>query len=90
MPVQISIRCEIENKNVVYDGYSPVAGVQQNAGAVHASPTELAMQGDRIRGRLAMIAVYTRGTATISPSSCVLSTQGISQAQATQELSKYP
>ena len=90
MPVQISIRCEIENKNVVYDGYSPIAGVQSNAGASHARPTELAMQGDRIRGRLNMIAVYTRGSATISPSSCVLSTQGIAQSQATRELSQYP
>ena len=91
MPVQISVRAEIENKNVSLSATNPVGGTaQHNTGAHVTSRQEISLGADRIQGELLMIALYTRGVATISPSSCVLSTMAISQAQASEIISRNP
>ena len=91
MPVQISVRAEIENKNVSLSGTNAVGGTAQAADGAHvATREELSLGADRIQGELLMIAVYTRGVATISPSSVVLSTMAVSQAQASEMLARNP
>ena len=91
MPVQISVRAEIENKNVSLSATNAVAGSAQGADGAHvATRQELALGADRIQGQLLMVAIYTRGVATVSPSSVVLSTMAISQAQASEMLSRNP
>jgi hypothetical protein len=85
-PVSLSIKCELENRNVSVGGLGPVVGTDGDAHS--ATPAELGLMADRIRGTLVCVAIYQRGVATISPSSCVLSTQAASVAQASEQLAR--
>jgi len=90
-PVQISVSAQIENKAVFYDAGCPVVGTAQADNGAHVDTRqELALGTDRIPGQLVMIGAFTRGVATISPSSCVLSTMAIAQSQASEILSRQP
>ena len=90
-PVQISVQAEIQNRCVRLDATCPVAGTPQaDDGANTTTRQELALGADKIQGVFTMIGAYTRGVATISPSSVVLSTMAISQQQASEAIARRP
>jgi hypothetical protein len=88
-PCQITIRCELENRNCVYDGQCPELG-DPTLQTANDQPQECILGEDQIRGRLTCVAVFKKGVCTIAPSSVVVSTMSLAQSQAAEILSRNP